>query len=82
MAYHDKAAHGAPEPEVHTINGRPTKVGDAVHYSPTSGIPRKATIKALEPDGRADLEDEDQHTYAAVPHSAMGGSHTWDHAQS
>jgi hypothetical protein len=67
----------------HTVNGKHTKVGDSVHYTASDGNKHKAQITALS-GNHADLSatiDGQAHTFTAIPHSAEGSAHTWDHEE-
>lgn len=66
----------------HTINGKPTSIGHAVHYTASDGRKHIVSIKSLN-GNNADLEgtvDGQLKQFTAVPHSTAGSPHSWDHA--
>jgi len=66
----------------HTVNGKHTAPGHAVHYTSSDGQQHNATIDHVAATGHANLTTHDGRQFTSVPHSAMGGAHTWDHAPS
>lgn len=79
----DQPGQGQPAKPGHEVNGKRTAPGDKVHYTSQSGQQHEATVDKLDGDF-ADLtvhEDGAPKKYTAVPHSAVGGVHTWDHMQ-
>jgi plastocyanin len=70
--------------EGHVINGKHTKPGDKVHYTASDGQKHEATVDSLfgsSANLTAKVKGQPQ-KFTSVPHSAVGGTHTWDHAPS
>jgi hypothetical protein len=68
----------------HTVNGKQTTKGMTIHYIDQNGARHQGVIDEVQDNGSADLTVNvggQQRTFENVPHSAGGGTHTWDHTQ-
>ena len=69
---------------IHTINGKPTKSKDIVHYTDDTGLKHAAKIEHIN-GNETNLHVFHAHGTAAnvhltaVPHSATGSPHSWTH---